>query len=163
MNSQKLIFLDTTEGVATSIRPYWSEATKDRASVVQAVPDMLEIVPPGTSKGSGVRMLLSHLGVPAKEVCSYCQHILSQSNCQQIIFHCILLFALYHHTNSINYFSRNSFLNDILTTYEALMVVAPCRCGNLDESNKKKKVGYEWLWLSGRKSNVKYVVLLWII
>ncbi|KAM7493364.1 hypothetical protein LguiB_027973 [Lonicera macranthoides] len=65
---QKLIFLDTAEGVATSIRPYWSEATKDRASVVQAVPDMLEIVPPGTSKGSGVRMLLDHLGVPAKEV-----------------------------------------------------------------------------------------------
>lgn len=65
---QKLIFLDTAEGVATTIRPYWSEATKDRANVVQAIPDMLEIVPPGTSKGSGVKMLLDHLGISTKEV-----------------------------------------------------------------------------------------------
>lgn len=68
MPLQKLIFLETAEGVATTIRPYWSEATKDRANVVQAVPDMLEIVPPGTSKGSGVKMLLDHLGVSTKEV-----------------------------------------------------------------------------------------------
>ncbi|KAF8033948.1 hypothetical protein BT93_C0283 [Corymbia citriodora subsp. variegata] len=65
---QKMIFLDTAEGVATNLRPYWSEATGARANVVQAVPDMLEIVPPGTSKGSGVRMLLDHLGVAPKEV-----------------------------------------------------------------------------------------------
>jgi Cof subfamily protein (haloacid dehalogenase superfamily) len=65
---QKVIFLDTEEGVKNYIRPYWSEATKNRASVVQAQPDMLEIVPPGTSKGSGVRMLLDHLGVSANEV-----------------------------------------------------------------------------------------------
>ncbi|CAL5440681.1 unnamed protein product [Camellia sinensis] len=65
---QKLIFLDTAEGVATTLRPYWSEATRDRATVVQAVPDMLEIVPSGTSKGSGVKMLLDHLGVTANEI-----------------------------------------------------------------------------------------------
>ncbi|KAL3744443.1 hypothetical protein ACJRO7_013670 [Eucalyptus globulus] len=65
---QKMIFLDTTEGVATNLRPYWSEATGARANVVQAVPDMLEIVPPGTSKGSGVKMLLDHLGVAPEEV-----------------------------------------------------------------------------------------------
>ncbi|KAK3040964.1 hypothetical protein RJ639_029074 [Escallonia herrerae] len=65
---QKLLFFDTAEGVATTLRPYWSEATRDRASVVQAQPDMLEIVPSGTSKGSGVRMLLDHLGITAKEV-----------------------------------------------------------------------------------------------
>ncbi|KAL5850520.1 hypothetical protein ACOSQ3_008573 [Xanthoceras sorbifolium] len=65
---QKLIFLGTAEGVATTLRPYWSEATKDRANVVQAIPDMLEIVPLGTSKGSGVRMLLDHLGVTTKEI-----------------------------------------------------------------------------------------------
>ncbi|XP_059657127.1 endoribonuclease YBEY, chloroplastic [Cornus florida] len=65
---QKLIFLDTAEGVATTLRPYWSGATRDRATVVQAVPDMLEIVPPGTSKGNGVRILLDHLGVTAKEI-----------------------------------------------------------------------------------------------
>lgn len=65
---QKLIFLDTVEGVATTLRPYWEEATGDQASVVQAVPDMLEIIPSRTSKGSGVKMLLDHLGVSPKEV-----------------------------------------------------------------------------------------------
>ncbi|GLT53424.1 hypothetical protein SLA2020_266940 [Shorea laevis] len=65
---QKVIFLDTSAGVTTTLRPYWSEATRDRATVVQAVPDMLEIVPLGTSKGSGVEMLLDHLGSTAKEV-----------------------------------------------------------------------------------------------
>lgn len=63
-----MIFVDTAEGVATALRPYWSQATKDRANVVQAVPDMLEIVPPGTSKGSGVKMLLDHLQISPKEV-----------------------------------------------------------------------------------------------
>lgn len=66
---QKLLFLDTAEGVAGTIRPYWAEATVDRASVVQAQPDMLEIVPLGTSKGSGVKILLDHLGATPDEVC----------------------------------------------------------------------------------------------
>ncbi|XP_059459587.1 endoribonuclease YBEY, chloroplastic isoform X1 [Corylus avellana] len=65
---QKVIFLDTSAGVTTTLRPYWSEATRDRATVVQAVPDMLEIVPLGTSKGIGVKMLLDHLGSTAKEI-----------------------------------------------------------------------------------------------
>ncbi|KAJ4957639.1 hypothetical protein NE237_024750 [Protea cynaroides] len=65
---QKLIFLDTAEGVDMTLRPYWSEATKGCAHVVQSIPDMLEIVPPGTSKGSGVRILLDHLGLTTKEV-----------------------------------------------------------------------------------------------
>lgn len=65
---QKLIFLDTVDGVASSLRPYWSQATGDRADVVQAIPYMLEIVPRGTSKGSGVKLLLDHLGITAKEV-----------------------------------------------------------------------------------------------
>ncbi|KAK9072068.1 hypothetical protein SSX86_008500 [Deinandra increscens subsp. villosa] len=65
---QKVLFLDTTEGVAGTLRPYWSEATAGRASVVQAQPDMLEIVPSGSSKGSGVKMLLDHFGVTANEI-----------------------------------------------------------------------------------------------
>nr|XP_043636267.1 endoribonuclease YBEY, chloroplastic [Erigeron canadensis] len=65
---QKVLFLHTAEGVAGTLRPYWSEATTGRASVVQAQPDMLEIVPAGSSKGSGVRMLLDHFGVTANEV-----------------------------------------------------------------------------------------------
>ncbi|XP_004498456.1 endoribonuclease YBEY, chloroplastic-like [Cicer arietinum] len=65
---QKMIFLDTAQSVADTLRPYWSDATKGRATVVQAVPDMLEIVPLGTSKGSGVKVLLDHLGVTTKEI-----------------------------------------------------------------------------------------------
>ncbi|KAI4337526.1 hypothetical protein L6164_015931 [Bauhinia variegata] len=65
---QKMIFFDTAERVAAILRPHWSGVTKDRATVVQAVPDMLEIVPLGTSKGNGVKMLLDHLGVTVKEI-----------------------------------------------------------------------------------------------
>lgn len=65
-----MIFLDTAEGVASTLRPYWMEATGEYASVVQAVPDMLEIVPSGTSKGRGVQILLDHLGVSPNEVCA---------------------------------------------------------------------------------------------
>ncbi|PKA63402.1 hypothetical protein AXF42_Ash005297 [Apostasia shenzhenica] len=65
---QKLLFLDTAEGISSLLRPYWSEAIKGQATVVQAVPDMLEIVPLGTSKGSGIRLLLDHLGVSENEV-----------------------------------------------------------------------------------------------
>lgn len=65
---QKLLFFDTAEGVSTTLRPYWAEAIMGRAEVVQAQPDMLEIVPAGTSKGNGVKMLLNHLGISEKEV-----------------------------------------------------------------------------------------------
>nr|CAD1833970.1 unnamed protein product [Ananas comosus var. bracteatus] len=65
---QKLLFVDTPEGITSTLRPHWEEATDGLAGVVQAVPDMLEIVPAGTSKGSGVKMLLDHLGISPKEV-----------------------------------------------------------------------------------------------
>jgi hypothetical protein len=87
LDSQKLIFLDTSAGVSTTLRPYWSEATRDRATVVQAVPDMLEIVPLGTSKGSGVKMLLDHLGSTAKEVWAI---IFVIQSCEISILHYIL-------------------------------------------------------------------------
>lgn len=63
-----MLFLDTADGVSTTLRPYWSEAVGGRANVVQSQADMLEIVPTGTSKGSGVKMLLDHLNVPAQKV-----------------------------------------------------------------------------------------------
>ncbi|OIW14414.1 hypothetical protein TanjilG_20860 [Lupinus angustifolius] len=65
---QKMIFLDTEQRVASTLRPHWSQATEGRATVVQAVPDMLEIVPLGTCKGNGIKLLLDHLGVSAKEI-----------------------------------------------------------------------------------------------
>ncbi|XP_074286961.1 endoribonuclease YBEY, chloroplastic isoform X2 [Silene latifolia] len=65
---QKLVFLDTPDRVTTTLRPFWSEASGDHAAVVQTVPDMLELVPHGTSKGNGVQLLLDHLGVTPNEI-----------------------------------------------------------------------------------------------
>ncbi|CAN0913343.1 Endoribonuclease YBEY, chloroplastic [Linum grandiflorum] len=65
---QKMLFIDSADRVAKELRPYWSEATGERASVVQAISHMLEIVPVGTSKGSGVQILLDHLGATAEEI-----------------------------------------------------------------------------------------------
>lgn len=68
MYFQKLLFFDTPEGISNTLRPHWSEVTRGRAGVVQAQEDMLEIVPPQTSKGTGVKMLLDHLNINAEEV-----------------------------------------------------------------------------------------------
>ncbi|KAK6927328.1 hypothetical protein RJ641_005919 [Dillenia turbinata] len=38
---QKMIFLDTADGISATIWPYWSEVTDGRATVVQAVPSQL--------------------------------------------------------------------------------------------------------------------------
>ncbi|CAI5944073.1 unnamed protein product, partial [Closterium sp. NIES-64] len=65
---QKLLFYDTPHGIDGFIRPFWSAATAGRATVTQAVPDMLEILPPGQSKGAGVRVLLDHLKLSAEQV-----------------------------------------------------------------------------------------------
>ncbi|XP_039116452.1 endoribonuclease YBEY, chloroplastic-like isoform X2 [Dioscorea cayenensis subsp. rotundata] len=65
---QKLVFLDTVEGISSTLRPYFIKATEGWAGIVQAQPGMLEIVPAGISKGTGVKMLLDHLGIPAKEI-----------------------------------------------------------------------------------------------
>ncbi|KAL2240702.1 UNVERIFIED_CONTAM: Endoribonuclease YBEY, chloroplastic, partial [Sesamum indicum] len=56
----------TSEVVAGTLCPYWAKATEVRAYVTQAVSDMLEIVAPGTLKGSGVRILFDHLWVTPK-------------------------------------------------------------------------------------------------
>ncbi|CAN1219053.1 Endoribonuclease YBEY, chloroplastic [Linum perenne] len=65
---QKLLFIDDADRIAGELRPYWSKAIGGRANVVQAVPHMLEIVPLGTSKGSGVEILLDHLGAKPGEI-----------------------------------------------------------------------------------------------
>ncbi|KAK3161887.1 hypothetical protein QOZ80_1BG0082730 [Eleusine coracana subsp. coracana] len=65
---QKVLFLETPEGISSALRPHWAKAIEGRAHVVQAQPDMLEIVPPSTSKGNGVKILLNHLGIGPDEV-----------------------------------------------------------------------------------------------
>ncbi|KAK3242116.1 hypothetical protein CYMTET_48163 [Cymbomonas tetramitiformis] len=64
----KMLFCMEPEQVQAELRPYWAAALHDRAAVVQAVPNMLEILPLGSSKGAGVEILLQRMGVPAREV-----------------------------------------------------------------------------------------------
>eukprot|EP00898_Chlorokybus_atmophyticus_P008570 jgi/Chlat1/8714/Chrsp89S08088 len=64
---QKLLFFDTAEGVSKFLRPYWSLAVAGRATVTQAVAEMLEILPHGASKGRGVKAMLDHLQVSPQE------------------------------------------------------------------------------------------------
>lgn len=45
-----------------------SEMTKGRARIVETHPNMLEIVPLGTSKSNGVKILLDHLEINSDEV-----------------------------------------------------------------------------------------------
>lgn len=54
--------------MASFLRPHWTLAVNGRATVVQALPEMMEILPAGASKGTGVQRLLDHLGVPIDQV-----------------------------------------------------------------------------------------------
>ncbi|BBN10357.1 probable rRNA maturation factor [Marchantia polymorpha subsp. ruderalis] len=65
---QKLLFYSTPEDIKYKIRPYWAENVRGRATLVQALDDMLEILPPGQSKGAGVKLLLDNLGVHPEEI-----------------------------------------------------------------------------------------------
>uniref|UniRef100_A0A0A9CMX1 Haloacid dehalogenase-like hydrolase family protein n=1 Tax=Arundo donax TaxID=35708 RepID=A0A0A9CMX1_ARUDO len=65
---QKVLFLETPEGISSALRLYWAKTIEGRAHVVQAQPDMLELVPPATSKGNGVKILLDHLSISPDEV-----------------------------------------------------------------------------------------------
>ncbi|PAN28619.1 hypothetical protein PAHAL_5G166400 [Panicum hallii] len=65
---QKVLFLETPEGISSALRPYWAKAIEGRAHVVQAQPDMLELVPPATSKGNGVQILMNHLSISPDQV-----------------------------------------------------------------------------------------------
>lgn len=58
----KLILMDTKEAI-DRVRPDVERLIGDRASFTQALPDMLEVLPPGASKGHGVEVLLKHLGI----------------------------------------------------------------------------------------------------
>ncbi|CAM6095501.1 unnamed protein product [Calypogeia fissa] len=65
---QKLLFYDTPEAIKYKVRPYWAAKYEGQITLVQALDDMLELLPPGQSKGAGVKMLLDHFGVSPNEV-----------------------------------------------------------------------------------------------
>jgi hydroxymethylpyrimidine pyrophosphatase-like HAD family hydrolase len=65
----KLLFSAPPEVVQTQLKAHWTAAVAGRASLTASQHDMLEILPLGASKGVGVELLLSHLGVQKEEVC----------------------------------------------------------------------------------------------
>jgi len=58
----KLLFLGLEEDLA-ALRPALELALGDRATVVKAIDGMLEVLPPGASKGAALRMLLADRGL----------------------------------------------------------------------------------------------------
>ncbi|TVU11090.1 hypothetical protein EJB05_44653 [Eragrostis curvula] len=65
---QKVVFLENPEVISSVLRPYWANEVDGKAQVVQAQRDVLEIVPLGTSKGKGVKILLESLGASPDQV-----------------------------------------------------------------------------------------------
>jgi hydroxymethylpyrimidine pyrophosphatase-like HAD family hydrolase len=58
----KLILLAPPDAIE-ALRPQLAALLGDSADLTQAVPEMLEVLPKGASKGKGVACLLAHLGV----------------------------------------------------------------------------------------------------
>jgi len=63
----KLIILADRSRVA-ALRPLLAARLGSSATITQAVPEMLEVLPAGGSKGVGVAALLKHIGMPAELV-----------------------------------------------------------------------------------------------
>ena len=66
----KLILLDDEENIV-ALRPHLAAALGDVASLTRAVPGMLEVLPPGSSKGEGVQVLLDHLNTSPDSVVAF--------------------------------------------------------------------------------------------
>ncbi|KAL4430812.1 hypothetical protein ABPG75_006068 [Micractinium tetrahymenae] len=66
---RKLLFMTHPEAVEAHLKPHWSAALEgSEAETMQAVPDMLEVVPSGWDKWRAVEHLLEDLGVPASDL-----------------------------------------------------------------------------------------------
>jgi Cof subfamily protein (haloacid dehalogenase superfamily) len=63
----KLLLIDTVDS-CTEARQALAPLLEGRATQVQALADMLEILPPGASKGVGLRWLLDDLGIAPEQV-----------------------------------------------------------------------------------------------
>ncbi len=67
---QKLIILDEEKRLI-ELRPELTSFLGSSASITKAVPGMLEILPPGSSKGDGVQRLLAHFGIAPEETIAF--------------------------------------------------------------------------------------------
>ncbi len=61
-------FLVSDEETNDETRRQLTALVGDRATVTQAVPEYIEVLPPGASKGRGVQMLLDDLGIAPHEM-----------------------------------------------------------------------------------------------
>ena len=62
---RKLLFMTAAEHVASVVKPQWDALLAGSgAATMQAVPDMLEIVPRGWNKMVGMELLLRHHALP---------------------------------------------------------------------------------------------------
>jgi Cof subfamily protein (haloacid dehalogenase superfamily) len=68
-NVYKILFYgDDEEIIKDSVKPFWEKNIVEGAKITQAIPEMLELVPTGTSKASGLEKLLLEFGVTADEM-----------------------------------------------------------------------------------------------
>ena len=65
----KILFYGDDEAVINDkVKPYWEENIVEGSRITRAIPEMLEIVPTGTSKATGLERLLQEYGIEAEEV-----------------------------------------------------------------------------------------------
>lgn len=69
----KLILMDTTDAI-DRVRPDMEQLIGEQATLTQALPDMLEVLPAGASKGNGVEILLKHLGIDPRCLMALGEH-----------------------------------------------------------------------------------------
>ncbi|CAO2045128.1 unnamed protein product [Urochloa humidicola] len=60
---QKLLLFDGAEEDSSVLRQHCQELTEGKARVLKMQPNTIDIVPLNASKGSGIRILLDHLGI----------------------------------------------------------------------------------------------------
>ncbi|KAK9806969.1 hypothetical protein WJX72_008996 [[Myrmecia] bisecta] len=66
---KKLLFMTSPERVESLLKPHWKEAVKgQQAETMQAVETMLELVPEGVNKWSGMQRLMSELSLPVEAI-----------------------------------------------------------------------------------------------
>lgn len=69
---RKLLFMSQPELVAGLVEPHWRQALQGQgAEVMQAVPNMLEVVPAGVNKWAGLQV---RLRLPYNCCCCYCYY-----------------------------------------------------------------------------------------
>lgn len=69
---RKLLFMADPSLVDGLLKPHWgsvlNSSSSTGAEVMQAVPNMLEVVPAGVNKWGGLQVLLEHLQIPPQAV-----------------------------------------------------------------------------------------------